>query len=39
MHRWLFAILLVLQTLGLATAVNASEYDPIPICYPCPDRR
>jgi len=39
MRRWLFAILLVLQTLGLATAVNASEAEPIPICYPCPDER
>jgi hypothetical protein len=39
MRRWLFAILLVLQTLGFATILNASESEPIPICFPCPDGR
>jgi len=39
MRRWLFAILLALQTFGLATVVNASEAEPIPICFPCPDGR
>lgn len=37
MLRILFAILLVAQTLGIATAAAPVEHDPIPTCWPCPD--
>jgi len=37
MYRLLFAILLIAQTLGIATAAAPVTSDPIPACWPCPD--
>lgn len=37
MYRVLFAILLIAQTLGMATAAAPLTSDPIPHCFPCPD--
>ncbi len=37
MYRLFFAILLIAQTIGFATAVAPVTSDPIPQCFPCPD--